>query len=156
MNETINFYIEFESVFWDQPPKATILVNNQTMFNGAIDQKKFTVEFFATLEFNQMHTLYIKRYNKLPGQCMILGDGSLQDQILILKKLKIDGIDIQNLVNTMSYNCPEYPEPWATEQRNSGVKLEEKILAETYFGHNGSWYITFTSPFYKFLYKNIG
>lgn len=156
MKETINFHIKFDSMFWDLPPMARISVNDQIKFDGAIDRSEFIVTFDETLDFDRVHTLYINRYNKLPGQCIVLDDGRLQDQVLILQQLKIDGIDVQSLINTISYNRPEYPEPWATEQRSNGVELEETVLAETWFGHNGTWSLTFTSPFYKFLYKNIG
>jgi len=155
MTETINFYMVFESIYWDKPPAAEISLNGKTLFNGLINQQQFVVEFDETLEFDQSYTLSIRRYGKDDNQCRILEDGSLQDQILILRQLKIDRTDVKNLIDSISYNCPEYPEPWATEQRVAGVELEEKVLAETWFGHNGIWSLTFTAPFYRFLFKSL-
>ena len=125
------------------------------MFDGRVDQPYYTINFNAKLEFDQQYTLSVHRHGKTSGQCLVLEDGSLKDQLLILKLLKIDGTNVQNLIDTLSYNRPEYPEPWATEQRATGIKLEESVLAETCWGHNGTWSLTFTSPFYKFLFKNL-
>ena len=46
---------------------------------------------------------------------------------------------------------PDYPEPWASEQKANGVQLEEQVPGELYLGHNGVWRFNFTSPVYKFL-----
>lgn len=155
MKENINFYMEFESVFWDKPPKATVLLNDSVMFDGSIDQLNYRLNFNAVLEFGQQYTLTIRRYGKDAGQCVVLEDGSLKDQLLTLKLLKIDRTDVQNLIDTLSYNQPDYPEPWASEQRALGIELEELVPAETCWGHNGTWSLTFSSPFYKFLFKNL-
>lgn len=72
-------------------------------------------------------------------------------QMIILRTLRIDGIDCQNLVWNSGEFRPIYPEPWATQQTNLGIKLENKIIGETHFGHDGTWSLHFVSPFYQYL-----
>lgn len=149
--ETIKFELYLTSDYWDLPPIIDLLVDDEVKFTGEMSQEKNYVSFNHTLQFDQPHTLKLKRYNKLPGQCVPLEDGTFKDQLLTLDKVVIDGVDIQNIVQAYSYNEPEYPEPWATLQRRQGIELETQVLAETVFGHNGVWTLNFTSPFYVFL-----
>jgi hypothetical protein len=50
---------------------------------------------------------------------------------------------------------PEYPEPWATQQRQQGMELPETFKNTTQMGHNGTWTFKFTSPFYMWLLENL-
>ena len=149
MTENIKFEISFESQFHNIPPKAEIYIDNVLKWSGSIDSKSKTIEFYHTLKFSVEHQLSIRRYNKYPQL-------DKQDQLLTLTKLKIDGVDIRNIVWSQSWNEPEYPEPWASQQRSRGIELEEKVIAETCWGHNGTWRLNFTSPFYKFIMNWMG
>jgi hypothetical protein len=48
----------------------------------------------------------------------------IKDQLLHIKNIEIDEIDIGSLVYEGIYT-PNYPEPWATQQRQSGNELKE-------------------------------
>ena len=78
----------------------------------------------------------------------------LKDQLLHIKNIEIDEIDIGALVFEGTYT-PRYPEPWATQQRESGNKLEETLKNVTQMGHDGEWKFTFSSPFYMWLLENL-
>ena len=67
---------------------------------------------------------------------------------------QIDDIDIGALVYQGVYK-PTYPEPWATQQRQSGVDLPETMKNVTQMGHNGTWTFKFSSPFYMWLLENL-
>jgi hypothetical protein len=136
--ETIKFKIYFKTHFGDQPPRAKISIDDMVKFDQAVDQDG-PVEFEHQLGFGS-HRLTINRYNKTD-----------KDQILILDRMIIDGVDIQNIIDSLSYNEPDYPKLWALQQQQQGIVLEKRILAETHFGHNGTWSLEFTSPFYEFL-----
>ena len=150
-SESIKFELYLISDYWDLPPKVDILVDDNVKFTGDMTEKINYISFSHELDFDQLHKIQIRRYNKLPGQCVPMDDGTYKDQLLTLDKLIIDGINIQNIIQAYSYNEPEYPEPWATLQRQQGIELEQKVLAETTFGHNGTWTLNFSSPFYEFL-----
>ena len=50
---------------------------------------------------------------------------------------------------------PQYPEPWATQQRLAGNELPESFKNVTTIGHNGCWVLSFESPFYMWLLENL-
>jgi hypothetical protein len=154
MIETLSFEIALWSDFWDQPPTARIKVNDQVFFENTIigdrGTNNYLIKFSADLDCGSKHCLQIERGGKNDTQCVVV-DGGYKDQMLHIKQVKIDGIDIQNLVWHRSWFEPQYPEPWASQQQQKGVILESSVLGETWLGHNGTWFFEFHSPFYQFL-----
>ena len=53
---------------------------------------------------------------------------------------------------------PQYPEPWATEQRSQGHVLEPFLRSHTYLGWPGKWTLTFDVPVFTWIHKtqNLG
>lgn len=158
--ETIQFRLILTAEYWDLPPCATILINDVEKFDGAIIGSKDLpqeIVFSHMLEFGKTYQLTIDRYNKNSDQCQILKDGSLRDQLLQIHSVIIDGINIRDIVWTQSNFFPVYPEPWATEQLNLGVVLENNIIGETLLGHNGNWVLEIQSPFWQYIFnESIG
>jgi hypothetical protein len=142
--ETIEFEISFTSIYSDQPAYATILVDDQVKFADIISDVNTKVLFKHTLAFDKGHTLTIKRSNKTG-----------ENQMLVIDRIKIDGIDIRNIIYTDSINEPQYPKLWELQQLKAGIKLEKQITGETYLGHNSTWHLNFTSPFYQFLMNKM-
>lgn len=151
MQEHIQFEFGFLAEYWDLPPMIDISINNVLVWTGPVGSKNARVLVEHTLDYNQEHLLAIRRYNKTDNQCVILNDGTCKDQHLIIKQVIIDNIDIQNLVWHRSWYEPEYPLAWKQEQELQGVVLESHVPGETWFGHNGTWYFQFTSPFYQYV-----
>ena len=154
-SETLEFQIHLRAEFWDLPPGAEILVDGESKFNQLIDAPSHIVTFNHTLKFGEPHQLSVRRYNKVGGQTLVDGDRIL-DQLLYIDKVVIDKINIRNIVWSQSWNEPEYPEPWASNQRAQGVELLEQVPAETCLGHNSVWRLNFTSPFYRFIMDWMG
>lgn len=153
--ETMAFEIILRAEFWDKPPGVEIFVNDQSLFNGLIDNSCYTINFSSTVDLNAEHQLSIRRFNKTTDQTRYDGQ-QLLDQLLYIDRISVDGINIRNIIWSKSWNEPVYPEPWATEQRSQGIELQEKIPAETCLGHNGIWRLNFSSPFYKFIMDWMG
>jgi hypothetical protein len=154
--EIIEFELHLISEYWNKPPLARIAVDDTEYFNDLVPKGTYIVKFIHTCDFNKPHRLTLTRTGKDDSQCKTLPNGKKLDQNLTLAKLKVDGIDIQNIVWSQSINIANYPEPWATEQRAAGNILEDKAIGVTTFGHNGTWYLDFTSPFYVFIMKWMG
>jgi hypothetical protein len=154
--ETIEFELHLLSEYWDKPPVAKIAVDGIEHFNSVVTNGSQIVKFTHTCDFNNPHRLTIVRSGKDDSQCKTLSNGRLLDQILTLEKLKVDGVDIRNIVWSQSINIAEYPEPWASEQVAAGNLLEKEAIGVTTFGHNGTWYLDFTSPFYIFIMSWMG
>ena len=143
---------------WDQPPHAEILINDKSHFTGDItgtEDKPTVVEFEHEFTEGEKSELIIKRSGKTKGQTVINENGDvLKDQLLHIKSMEIDEIDIGALVYEGVYT-PEYQEPWATQQRQAGVELRESFKNVTQMGHDGTWRFKFESPFYMWLLENL-
>tara|TARA_R110001592_G_scaffold123463_1_gene331399 strand:+ start:23 stop:505 length:483 start_codon:yes stop_codon:yes gene_type:complete len=156
--EKLKFRLKLYATMWDKPPVAEILVNDKSHFKGditATEDKPHAIEFEQELEEGQEYTLTIKRSGKTLRQTVVNEKKDiLHDQLLNIKSIEIDEIDIGALVYEGKYT-PEYPEPWATQQREAGTELKESFKNVTRMGHNGNWTFKFSSPFYMWLLENL-
>lgn len=152
--EDIKFEIAFKTSWWLDPPAVSILVDENEKFNGEI-KKDTIIKFSHTLRFTN-HKLVIHRTGKTDAQVRINELGEHEGQDLIIDWIKIDGTNIRDLIWTKSVYKPDYPEPWASQERAKGNNLEECVLGETFLGHNGTWEFEFTSPFYRFIMNWMG
>ena len=71
-----------------------------------------------------------------------------------IAEVLVNDIDIGALIFEGIYR-PEYPEPWASQQTQQGIKLPDTIKNSPSMGHNGTWTFSFTSPFYMWLLENL-
>jgi len=156
--EKLKFKLELYATMWDRPPHAEILINDKSHFTGDItgtEEKPDVIEFEHELEEDKEYNLIIKRSGKLLNQTVVNKKGDLlKDQLLHIKGIEIDEIDIGALVYEGVYT-PRYPEPWATQQRAAGTELKESFKNVTSIGHDGTWVFKFTSPFYMWLLENL-
>jgi hypothetical protein len=151
--EHIKFEIAFKTNWWLSPPIAAIYLDDCEKFNGDIVEDTI-IKFSHSLSFID-HKLSIHRSGNSNRQVRMTEFGH-QGQDLIIDWIKIDGVNIRNLIWTNSINTPIYPEPWASEQCAAGIELEKHVLGETHLSHNGVWSLNFTSPFYRFLMDWMG
>ena len=156
--EKLKFKLELYATMWDKPPHAEIIVDGKSYFDGDItstEDKPTLIEFEVEIEEDKKCDLVINRSNKTVPQTVVNDNGDLlKDQLLHIKKIEIDEIDLGSLVFTGMYT-PKYPEPWATQQAESGKELRESFTNVTQMGHNGEWKFTFTTPFYMWLLENL-
>jgi hypothetical protein len=151
MTETIKFEFWFSAEFWDLKPMLDIAIDGQHTQSCTIDQKNYCTNFVAQLDLNKKHVLTIHRHNKNDSQCVVDQDGNRKDQFVIINRVTIDSIDVQNLLWSRSWYEPEYSESWKQQQIDQGIVLEQQVPGELWLSHNGIWYFEFTSPFYKFV-----
>ncbi len=156
--EKLKFKIELFATMWDKPPTCEIMVDDKVYWNGEIksnDTKPDLIEFEVELEEGKEYKLSLNRQGKINGQTVVNEKGDiLKDQLLHIKSIEIDEIEIGALVYEGIYQ-PEYPEPWATQQKEAGNELPSTLKNVTQMGHNGTWTLTFTSPFYMWLLENL-
>ncbi len=156
--EKLKFKLELYATIWDKPPVAQILVNDKEYFKKEITTTKDnpeTITFEVELEEDKENKLVIKRSGKTASQTVINDKGDiLKDQLLNIKSVEIDEIDIGALVYEGVYQ-PDYPEPWASQQAELGNTLPKTFKNVTQMGHNGTWTFSFTSPFYMWLLENL-
>ena len=157
--EKLKFKIQLFATSWDKNPTAEIQLSGKTYFPQTeitgTKENPTLIEFEAELEEDKEYTFSILRQGKERGQTVVNENGDiLKDQLLHIKSIEIDEIDLGNLIHRALYT-PEFPEPWATQQREAGVKLEESWTNVDSMGHNGKWELPFTSPFYMWLLENL-
>ena len=156
--EKLKFKLEIYATMWDKPPHAEILMGGKSYFDGDItstEDKPQSIEFEHESEEGKDHTLTISRSGKTKSDTVINDKGDiLKDQLLHIKNIEIDEIDIGALVYEGVYT-PEYPEPWATQQRSAGQELPVSFKNVNTMGHNGVWQLRFASPFYMWLLENL-
>ena len=156
--EKLKFKLELYATMWDKPPHAEILVGDKSHFTGDItgtEDKPNVIEFEHELTEGEDNELIIKRSGKDKGQTVVNDNGDvLKDQLLHIKSMEIDEIDLGALVYEGVYT-PQYPEPWASQQRQAGVELQESFKNVTSMGHDGKWAFKFQSPFYMWLLENL-
>ena len=141
MSEHIKFEIHLDIECSRFRPRIKIYVYEQFVFSRSMDSGGHVIKFEYTCDFGD-HELKILRSGKT-NKC--------PEQSVELKRVIIDGIDIRNIIWINSYNKNIWPEPWASQQREAGVVLEDPVIGETVFGHNCTWTLPFTSPFYKYV-----
>tara|TARA_R110000851_G_scaffold75043_1_gene165521 strand:+ start:193 stop:675 length:483 start_codon:yes stop_codon:yes gene_type:complete len=156
--EKLKFKLELYATMWDKPPHAEILVNDKSYFNNDItgtEDKPNVIEFEHEFMGGEKSELIIKRSGKGNNQTVVNDNGDLlKDQMLHIKDIEIDEINLGAMVYDGKYS-PEYPEPWATQQREAGVELRESFKNVTQMGHDGKWRLKFESPFYMWLLENL-
>ena len=155
--EELNFKLELFATYWNVKPKCEIMINNEIKWSDEIsgtEDDPTVIEFTHNCEENQKYDLVLNRQGKTTRQTIVEGDKIVKDQLLHIKNITIDEIDIGGLKYEGVYK-PEYPEPWATTQRNNGVELPETLKSSVILGHNGTWTLTFESPFYMWLLENL-
>jgi len=156
--EKLKFKLELWGQYWDQPPEAKILLNDHVHFKGKISgsEKEPQVIIFdheLTEGYNQQ--LVIERMGKTSKQTVVDHAGNIvKDQLLKIKSIEIDEIDIGALIYEGIYK-PKYPEPWASQEKKAGKVLPESFKNVTAMGHNGRWEFQFSSPFYMWLLENL-
>ena len=143
---------------WDKPPHAVILINDKSIVKKEITSTESNadlIEFEHEFLEGDKHCLIIRYSGKDKNQTVVNEKGDiLKDQLLHIKSIEIDEINLGAMVYEGEYT-PEYPEPWATQQRESGNDLEESYKNVTQMGHNGEWKLKFESPFYMWLLENL-
>tara|TARA_B100000214_G_scaffold211938_1_gene153952 strand:- start:352 stop:831 length:480 start_codon:yes stop_codon:yes gene_type:complete len=156
-SENIDFHLELFATFWDKVPTCKVSINDIEVWSGNIDgtkDKPTVIKFNHQLEADQEYNLKLDRQGKDNSQTIVENGEMVKDQMLHIKSILIDEIDIGSLVYMGVYK-PEYPEPWQSEQIKAGIELPETQKFVTEMGHNGTWTFTFRSPLYMWLLENL-
>ena len=155
--ESLKFKIELYSTYWNKPPIVEVKVGDKSYFKNEItstEKEPTLIEFTHDCESDKSHNLSLIRTNKNVKETIVENNKIIKDQLLNIKYIEIDEINIGSLIYEGVYT-PEYPQPWATQQHNKGVTLPKSFKNVTQMGHNGVWAFKFTSPFYMWLLENL-
>jgi len=157
MTEKLKFKLELWATYWDQIPIVEILINDHSYHNKEItgtEKQPTIIEFEHELKEGEKYSLIIERSRKDVRQTIVDDGKIIKDQLIHIKSIEIDEIDIGALVYEGVYT-PTYPEPWASQQKQAGNALPQSFKNVTTIGHNGRWELSFASPFYMWLLENL-
>jgi hypothetical protein len=155
--ENLKIQLELFADFWKRPPSAKIMINNKVHFDGVVEgtsQNPTLVEFTHECENDKQYELIIERSGKDKYQTVLDQGKIVKDQLLHIKTIIVDDIELGTLIYEGEY-IPNYPEPWASQQKKAGNDLPVSFKNVTTLGHNGTWKLPFTSPFYMWLLENL-
>ena len=109
--EKLKFKIELFATYWNLKPICDISVNDKTFWTGSImgsEAKPDVIEFEADLHEGQDYKLIINRQGKDKKQTILDGEKIIKDQLLHIKTIEIDEINIGALVYEGIYSCLLY------------------------------------------------
>ena len=136
--EKLKFKLELYATMWNKPPIADITIDGKSYFKEEItstNDKPAIIEFEQELELEKSHKLIITRSGKGKNETVVKDGKIVKDQLLHIKSIEIDDIDIEDLVWEAIYTPKNKPPQKRT----------------TCLGINGTWCLTFKSPFYLWL-----
>lgn len=132
-------------VYWDRCPQVSVKFDHEEIWTGALPKDlNLTIERELP---RGAHTLQLEFFGKLNSDSQ--GD---QDQAVIIEKLAFHGIG-DDRFKWQGIYCPEYPEPWRSQQAAQGLVLPKLRLAHDYLGWNGVWCLAFTTPIFTWMHR---
>ena len=139
-SEVIEFDFMFWSDYWRNPPNVEISIDSIVYANQPLSAKFNGISFKTKLDFAP-HVLQIIRTGKTVEESRLV-NGEWESQTAILNRLKIDGINLGNILLSHSTFTPVY------DVGQSGDKI---VQGECNFGYNGTWELKFKSPVYQYV-----
>jgi len=156
--ENLNFKIGLSRSSAGKDPEFSIYVGNTEYYSGALSKQPNEIEYFQfDAEVDEGDSfIKIQFKNKSDSDTIKDLDGNIvQDLLLNIESIEVDEIDLRQMLWTHSEYKPQYPLSYVKEQKKQGILLEDTKKNCVNLGWNGSWSISFTSPFYIWLLENI-
>jgi len=154
--ESIEFKITLDSVWHNEPPKFEVLLNDELIEYGVVAEKEENNEekvitFTRDLEEGE-YTLKIRLLEKKPKHTVVDESGTiLDDQLLNIKQIEIDEIELDHLFYALSKYHKQ------TKSGSKNLQFDETPLTDNYknLGWNGEWRLTFSVPTYIWFLENL-
>jgi len=135
-----------EPTYHNDYPDIEIGLDDTILFDDKLDRiRTFQIDYPMTQD---EHQLWIVLKNKTNAN---------HEQGVKIQRLSIENITANRFIWAGKY-YPIYPEPWASQQKNSGVILPEFHKNIDYLGWNGRWVLNFTVPVFTWIHQveNLG
>jgi hypothetical protein len=144
---TAKIQIDLTGICYQQCIPAPIVSVNEHVVRPAdpLDGNHL-IEFSLNLPAGK-HNLTIVFDNK-----QYINYPSGHDMAVVINSLRFQNLDEDFRIYGKYY--PEYPEPWATEQRQNNIDLPKCCYAD-YLGWNGKWQMQFCTPIYPWIHKTL-
>jgi hypothetical protein len=130
-------------------PKIRIIFNDNIIYHGLLSESRsFKIDNHLP---NNDYRLSIELLNKQDNDTDLITGA---DKAVIIDRIIFNGIEDNRFIWAGEY-CPEYPEPWYSEQT---VKPDPLLKNHTYLSWNGKWTLTFSLPVFTWIHsiQNLG
>lgn len=146
--------LELYGHYSNSGPVCLIQVNDQTLYNGTLEQGTNVMEF--NIQSLDLNTLRIHHLSKSNEDTVVDNDGNIiADKAIELKSLCIEQIKI---LDTVLYNKPYYvqwPDNLEQDFLNRGETVPQYIKNTLFFGFNGYYEFDFVGDFLKQYYRQF-
>ena len=149
-----NITIILEPRYVLNPPQADIYINDEKLAVCKFTETNIPVTFDFEINLLDKNTIAINRYSKTNRDTLISGEKTIFDQTLHIKNIFIEKVPMESLLH-LGVFYPDYPEPWATQQREQGTKLPKSETYRSDLYHNGTWHFKFENPIHPWVFTNI-
>jgi hypothetical protein len=130
-------------------PEIRIIFDNNIVYHGLLSESRvFEIDNHLP---NNDYQLSVELLNKQDIDTDVITGA---DKAVIIDRIIFNGIEDNRFIWAGEY-CPEYPEPWYSEQ---ATKPEPLLKSHTYLSWNGKWTLTFAVPVFTWIHKvqNLG
>ena len=150
MFHLIKLQTRLRPIYHTDPPEIRLGINGNLTTVNLTESTEFNFEF-TTVDSCDLSVEFLNKTNS----DTILDQGL--DKAVVIESVSFFGIQDPKFVWTGIYE-PNYPEPWATEQKEKGVVLKQQLTNQTYRAWNGKWTLTFTVPVFTWIHnvQNLG
>lgn len=143
----VNVKLKLTPVFTKTTPVIVLSVDGIEYFHGPLEETRlFDLDLLLT---NRQHRILLNFTNKDYLEFNQYG----KDMHVLIESCIFENYP-KNLIHCSKYK-PQYPEPWASEQKNLGIDLKEVLNSTNYLGWNGEWVFEFETPIYRWLHKTL-
>ena len=158
-SETLHFKVTLSGTPHHRSPEFQIGLDGFDYVTGLIPSYNGVstlYEFYVEGIQPGNHALTISFVNKVNTDTVLDANGNIiEDLLLNIEKIEIDDIDLGTLIWSKSTYDPIYPKSYVENMQQQGITLKPQLTECVNLGWNGTWKISFTSPFHLWLLENI-
>jgi hypothetical protein len=154
--EIVELKVVLDSVWYNEPPKYEVLLNEETISYGTVEEKESNnqekVLTFKKELAEGNHTLKIRLLGKTSKHTRVDENKNIiEDQILNIKQIEIDEVELDHLF----YQLGKYHKQINFVNKDPEYDLE--ALPDSYknLGWNGEWRLHFSVPTYMWFLENL-
>lgn len=146
--ETLDISVTIRGEFWDNRPEFSLwfdgeMINSHTLTST----ESYTINFARTLAPGD-HVIDIRLLNKTPADTVVdKNNNIIKDMILSVEDIVIDDISLDHLLWQAEYLLDR-------PQQFNGNTIDN-LPGCVDLGWNGTYRLTFTSPFYIWLLERL-
>ena len=144
--ETLKFSVELSGTYWGKKPQFSIWLDEHVIVQSEIQSNPQVINFERQVS-DGSHSLSIRLENKDHTDTVTRNGEIVQDMLLNINDIVINDISLGNLLWTAEYILDE-----PQEYRGKTITRLDSCVN---LGWNGTYKLSFTSPFYNWLLEKL-